>query len=110
MRRGCCLGWLAWRRCLCPRLAGARVLRVGAYHGIKGQYTSIQAAVNAAKPGDWILVGPGDYKTTLQLSPHHRPTEEFFPAGVLITTSRLRIAGDESQHGDRGRDQERAAV
>ena len=36
---------------------------MGTYKGIAGQYKSIQAAVNAAKPGDWILVGPGDYKT-----------------------------------------------
>ena len=48
---------------LAPSALGA-VLRVGSYHGIPGQYTSIQAAVNAAKPGDWILIGPGDYKTT----------------------------------------------
>ena len=44
--------------------AGARVLRVGTFHGIRGQYTSIQTAVNAAAPGDWILVAPGDYKTS----------------------------------------------
>ena len=41
---------------------GARVLRVGSWHGIKGTYHSIQAAVDAAKPGDWVLVGPGDWK------------------------------------------------
>ena len=44
--------------------ASAQVLRVGTYNGIPGQYTTIQAAVNAAQPGDRILVGPGDYKTT----------------------------------------------
>src|SRR5258708_16719947 len=37
------------------------VLGVGTYNGIAGQYSSIQAAVNAAKPGDWVLVGPGVY-------------------------------------------------
>ena len=41
--------------------AAPRVLRVGTYHGIRGQFRSIQQAVNAARPGDWILVGPGDY-------------------------------------------------
>jgi len=41
------------------RAAAPHVLLVGTYHGIAGGYTSIQAAVNAAKPGDWILVGPG---------------------------------------------------
>ena len=34
------------------------VLLVGTYHGHAGQYSSIQSAVNAAKPGDYILVGP----------------------------------------------------
>ena len=42
-----------------PAAAGARVLLVGTYQGIKGQYTSITAAVKAAKPGDWILIGAG---------------------------------------------------
>jgi hypothetical protein len=58
--------------------AAARVLRVGTYKGKKGQYTSIQKVVNAAKPGDWILVAPGDYK-------EH--------AGVLITKDRLYLRG-----------------
>ena len=49
--------------CAFAPLAGAKVLRVGSYHGVPGQYKSIQAAVNAARPGDWILIGPGDYKT-----------------------------------------------
>jgi len=38
-----------------------KVLLVGTFHGKAGQFTTIQAAVNAARPGDWILVGPGDY-------------------------------------------------
>jgi hypothetical protein len=37
------------------------VLRVGTWKGIAGQYRTIAAAVDAAKPGDWILVAPGDY-------------------------------------------------
>ncbi|MDQ1696932.1 MAG: hypothetical protein QOJ03_2285, partial [Frankiaceae bacterium] len=32
--------------------SGPRVLRVGSWHGIKGTFTSIQAAVDAAGPGD----------------------------------------------------------
>jgi hypothetical protein len=42
--------------------ASARVLRVGVWHGVKGTYPSIQAAVDAAHAGDWVLVGPGDWK------------------------------------------------
>jgi hypothetical protein len=47
--------------CIASASAAPRVLQVGSFHGIKGQYESIQAAVNAANPGDWILIGPGDY-------------------------------------------------
>jgi hypothetical protein len=74
-----------------PALA-ARVLRVGSYHGIRGQYSSIQAAVNAAKPGDWVLVGPGDYKTSSSRTVTGSEGT-VFPAGVLITTPRLRLRG-----------------
>jgi hypothetical protein len=70
--------------------ASARVLLVGTYHGIRGQYRSLQAAVDAARPGDWILIGPGDYKTT---SSHAPSGEADHPAGVLITTRDLRVRG-----------------
>ena len=72
--------------------AGAKVLRVGSYRGIRGQYSSIQAAVKAARAGDWILVGPGDYKTKPSSirTPKGAPD---FPAGVLITTRNLHIRG-----------------
>src|SRR5690349_4838791 len=73
--------------------AAAHVLRVGTYHGIKGQYSSIQAAVNAAKPGDWILIAPGDYKTSASSVPTTGRPRAFFPTGVLITTPRLRLRG-----------------
>ncbi|HEY5429450.1 MAG TPA: hypothetical protein VIK04_10065, partial [Solirubrobacteraceae bacterium] len=70
--------------------AGAKVLRVGSFHGIKGQFTSIQAAVDAARRGDWILIGPGDYKTRQIRTPKGAPN---FPAGVLVTTRGLHIRG-----------------
>ena len=41
-----------------------RVLLVGTFHGKAGQYKTIQAAVDAARSGDWILVAPGDYHET----------------------------------------------
>src|SRR5258708_4992911 len=37
------------------------VLTVGTYRGIPGRFAGVQAAVDAAHPGDWVLVGPGDY-------------------------------------------------
>ena len=70
--------------------AGARVLRVGTYHGVSGQYKSIQAAVDAAKPGDWILVAPGDYKTSASSAPKGAPDS---PAGILITKPRIHLRG-----------------
>ena len=70
--------------------AGARVLLVGSYHGIPGQYRSIQAAVDAAKPNDWILIGPGDYKTASSRAPKSART---MPAGVLITKAGLYLRG-----------------
>jgi hypothetical protein len=67
-----------------------RVLRVGSWHGIPGTFASIQAAVNAAHPGDWILVGPGDYKTASNSAPQGSADT---PAGVLVQTPGLWIRG-----------------
>src|SRR4030081_2880593 len=70
--------------------ASAQVLRVGTYNGIPGQFSSIQAAVSAAQPGDWVLVGPGDYKTTDSSAPSGKDDT---PAAVLITTPNLHLRG-----------------
>jgi hypothetical protein len=67
-------------------IASASVLRVGSWNGIPGQFKTIQGAVNAAHPGDWILVGPGDYK-------EHGYPGQVEPAGVLITTPNLHLRG-----------------
>jgi hypothetical protein len=73
--------------------ASGHVLLVGTFDGQKGAYTSIQSAVNAAKPGDWILVAPGDYHETDDLtSPPSSYAEAGFGA-VLITTPRLHLRG-----------------
>ncbi|HEX8975110.1 MAG TPA: hypothetical protein VF781_01250 [Solirubrobacteraceae bacterium] len=75
-----------------PAAAGAQVLRVGSFRGVPGQFASIQAAVSAARPGDVVLIGPGDYKTDpgAITAPAGHPE---FPAGVLITTPGLRLRG-----------------
>src|SRR5215471_17250432 len=75
---------------LSASVASARVLRVGTFHGIKGQFTSIQAAVNAARPGDWVLVGPGDYKEHSGLAPKGRKD---LPSGVLMTKNHVYLRG-----------------
>jgi parallel beta-helix repeat protein len=76
----------------CASTAAARVLRVGTYKGVKGQFRSIQAAVDAAKPGDWILVGPGDYKEHSGRAPKGNKD---VPAGVLMTTPHVYLRGME---------------
>ncbi|MGH9302135.1 MAG: hypothetical protein ACRD0E_09665, partial [Acidimicrobiales bacterium] len=67
-----------------------RVLLVGTYHGIAGQYSTVQAAANAAKRGDWVLVAPGDYKTGTSAAPASAPDS---PAGVLVQTPGVWIRG-----------------
>ena len=74
---------------LAPPALGT-VLTVGTYKGVRGQYTSLQTAVNAAQPGDWILVGPGDYKTTSSAAPTGRSNT---PAGILITKPHVYVRG-----------------
>jgi hypothetical protein len=73
--------------------AAARVLRVGTYHGIRGQFRSIQAAIDAARPGDWILIGPGDYheRADRRSSPGPQPAD--VPAAVVIAKSRIHLRG-----------------
>jgi hypothetical protein len=92
MRRGIAVLVTAGAILALAGAATARVLRVGTYHGIRGQYQSLQAAVKAAHAGDWILVGPGDYKTKPSAISHPVGFPKF-PAGVLITKARLHIRG-----------------
>lgn len=73
----------------------SQVLLVGTYDGIKGQYSTIQAAVDAAKPGAWILIGPGDYHEDDDLT---HPVSAAMAnsggfGGVLIRTPGLHIRG-----------------
>ena len=81
---------LALSLALLASSATAKVLLVGTYKGIHGKYTTIQAAVNAAKPGDWILIGPGDYKTSSDKAPKGHAD---VPAGVLITKPSVFVRG-----------------
>ena len=59
-----------------------RVLQVGTFNGVAGGYHSIQAAVNAAHPGDWILIAPGSYHEAGAAT-----------AGVMITTPGIHLRG-----------------
>ena len=71
-----------------------KVLRVGTYNGIAGQYTDIQEAVDDAHPGDWVLIGPGDYKVTgNRLAPGAVSVKDDGGNGILITTPAIHVRG-----------------
>jgi len=70
-----------------------RVLRVGAFNGRKGQCRTIQEAVDAAAPGNWILIGPGDYKQTASRKIEGALGDGTAGADVLITTPGLHVRG-----------------
>jgi hypothetical protein len=72
---------------------GPRVLLVGTFHGRAGQYRTIQSAVNAARPGDWILVAPGDYHENAdETGPRGDPADGQM-GGVYITKSGITVRG-----------------
>jgi hypothetical protein len=73
--------------------ASANVLLVGSYNGIAGKYQSIQAAVDHAKAGDWILVGPGDYHERADHRAKLGPQPSDEPAGVVISTPNIHLRG-----------------
>ena len=62
--------------------SSGHVLLVGIWHGRPGAFRSIQSAVDAASPGDTILVAPGDY--------HESPGRT---DGVRITVPDILIRG-----------------
>ena len=73
----------------------ASVLTVGTYKGHAGQYATIQAAVDAAQAGDWILVAPGDYheKADLTNTPSVGEYNQGAFGGVIVTKAGLHIRG-----------------
>ncbi|MEA2367534.1 MAG: hypothetical protein QOH38_252 [Thermoleophilaceae bacterium] len=76
--------------CAVPAGAHTRVLRVGTYKGVKGHYHSIQAAIDAAHRGDWILVGPGDDHERADRVDGIRWDA---PAGVVIAKRGIHLRG-----------------
>src|SRR5215472_10829321 len=71
----------------------SKVLLVGKFHGKAGQFKTIQAAVNAARPGDWILVGPGDYHEVAdETGPHGNPAVGAM-GGVYISKPGITLRG-----------------
>lgn len=73
--------------------ASASVLRVGSFRGLAGQFSTIQAAVDAAHAGDFVLIGPGDYHETGNRAPPGAMGDDRAGAAVLATTPGLHIRG-----------------
>jgi hypothetical protein len=79
-----------------PHLVGwenPRVLLVGTFDGKAGPYRTIQSAVDAAKPGDWILIGPGDYHETADESGRYINPKDGQMGGVYIDKSGITLRG-----------------
>ncbi|MGC4074164.1 MAG: right-handed parallel beta-helix repeat-containing protein [Nibricoccus sp.] len=57
-----------------PSSATAKTLTVNRQSAIAGQYTSIQSAIDAAKPGDVIKISPGLYRERLTLKHRGEPS------------------------------------
>ena len=74
-----------------------RCCESGRTRAFAGQFKSIQAAVDAAKPDDWILVGPGRLQGAFRADAAGRQLTDR-PAGVLITKAATAPARDEPQH------------
>src|SRR3954454_15357428 len=52
--------------------------------GKKGTYKTIQSAVNAAHPGDLILIAPGDYKETVLIRKANLHLRGMSRSGVIV--------------------------
>jgi hypothetical protein len=70
-----------------------RFLFVGSYNGLKGSCRTIQEAVNAAAPGNWILVGPGDYKQSSTQQIPGAVGDDRAGADILVKTPEIHIRG-----------------
>ncbi len=68
-----------------------RVLRVGSWHGIPGNEPSLAAAIKRLRPGDWLLIGPGDWHPRMDYARSQRTAT--YPAAMNITVPRVHIRG-----------------
>src|SRR5205807_9969371 len=73
--------------------AAAHVLRVGKFNGSGGGYATIASAVAKAEPGDWILIGPGDYKEAGTTVPAGAKGDDRAGAAVPRTKPGVHIRG-----------------
>jgi hypothetical protein len=68
-----------------------QVIRVGTWNGVLGNYATLETAVNALRPGGWLLIGAGDYHPRMDYRLSQRDSDA--PAAVLVTASDTHIRG-----------------
>ncbi|HVU72935.1 MAG TPA: hypothetical protein VHE83_08230 [Mycobacteriales bacterium] len=68
-----------------------QVLRVGTWHGVKGNEPTIDAAMAALKPGGWLLIGPGDWHPEMDKQADQSGSD--FPSAVNVTVPNVHIRG-----------------
>jgi hypothetical protein len=73
--------------------AGRKVLLVGTYEGHRGMCATIQEAVDAVRPGGWVLIGPGDWKQASSQKIEGAYGDDRAGADVLVTTPGIHIRG-----------------
>ncbi len=79
--------------------AAPEVLYVGSYDNVTTPpaqtFSTIQAAVNAAKSGDWIFIAPGDYHEDddASITGPNSVTDRGWYGGVLIKTKGIHLIG-----------------
>jgi hypothetical protein len=80
--------------------ARSRVLYVGSLHGVvtppSATFSTIQAAVNASKSGDWILIAPGDYHEQGDMgarAPSPSDLTDGWYGSVDVTTPNVHLRG-----------------
>ena len=82
-----------------PRKRLPRCLYVGSYDNVTTPpaqtFSTIQAAVNAAKSGDWIFIAPGDYHEDDDgsITGPNSVTDRGWYGGVLIKTKGIHLIG-----------------
>jgi hypothetical protein len=89
------IGGLAAVTCLALLAAAApatgAVLTVGTFNGKAGKFKSVAAAIDKARPGDWVLIAPGDYKESRTKAASGALADA--GAAVLIEKSGIHIRG-----------------
>lgn len=77
----------------------SKVLYVGSFDGIvtpaKDTFSTIQAAVDASRKGDWILIAPGDYHEAADagITTATKAVDHGDYGGVLISTPDIHLRG-----------------